>query len=509
MVLLTALGIAVVECTFISFGRWTTHHQYIPARIWAVIPLCWLVMAVIAALPSFAVSRKSGPVITAGVLVCSLVACRTPGRSAAGAITIWLLTIAGLVALRYAGPWWLSKPRRPALCGAVFALIFCVIATAVSGRRPARRPARAKASTGTNVILIFADTLRYDAVFDADGEVKRELPALRRLAGESVVFNGAYTAAPWTLPSHLAAVTGLPYDKLGVDFSHQQYTRSVPTLAERFRREGYRTAAVISNSFLNPGTNFPRGFDSYEYSTGALDVCRSAPGAIFDNHWPWFAATVCNWPAEVVTKRTLRQIDDAAGPYFLVVNYMDAHSPYYVEPGCGGGPPSYARAVRCIDRHLSTIINRTATSRFPTVIAFTSDHGEQFGERGLRGHGNSLYRDLLHVPLMIRMPSRTPARVAEPVSLSHLPALLKNPLPPPVGQAVVSSGIVRDLESVSVIRDRWQLIMHADGREETIALSPSPAGGPPLELMRHDAQKFRRSIKPLPEANFRSLGYEQ
>ena len=505
MVLLAALGIGALECTFISLGRWTTQYQYVPPRIWAVIPLCWLAIAVVAALPSFAISRKWGGVITAGILVCTLVALRTPGRRLAGAIAIWLATIAVLVVLKFAGRWWLSKPRRLALTFSIVALVACAIGTAMTAR-PQPRTA-ASAPGGTNVILIFADTVRYDAVFDADGEVKRDLPALRRLAAEGTVFDAAHAVAPWTLPSHLAAGTGLPYDKLGVDFTHQRYTRSTPTLAERFRRDGYRTSAVISNSFLHEGTGFPRGFDSYEYAPRALDVCRSALGTTLDRTWPRFAATVCNWSATYVTERALLQMDDSAGPYLLVVNYMDAHSPYYVEPGCGGGPPSYAGALRCIDRHLSTILDRAAANRFPTIIAFTADHGEQFGEHDLTGHGNSLYRELLHVPLIIRTPSRTHHRIADPVSLSRLPSLLKTQAVPP--EPALAAGIIGDVESVSAIRGHWQLILHRDGREELIALAPSPKDRPPLELMRHEAQTFRRAIKPLPEAHFRSLGYEQ
>ena len=41
-----------------------------------------------------------------------------------------------------------------------------------------------------------------------------------------------------------------------------------------------------------------------------------------------------------------------------------------------------------------------------TIVIVTSDHGEQFGEHGLRLHANSLYLPLLHVPLVIRYPAR-------------------------------------------------------------------------------------------------------
>src|SRR6185295_8401824 len=128
----------------------------------------------------------------------------------------------------------------------------------------------------------------------------------------------------------------------------------------------------------------------------------------------------------------------------------------YVERECGDGPPSYARAIRCIDRHLAAVIDRASRTRRETIIAVTSDHGEQFGEHGLFSHGNSLYRELLHVPLMIRMPSRQGRRISDAVSLAGLSSLLMNPAAAP--EPVISSGVIDHPRSVSVIRGHWQLI---------------------------------------------------
>ena len=43
-----------------------------------------------------------------------------------------------------------------------------------------------------------------------------------------------------------------------------------------------------------------------------------------------------------------------------------------------------------------------------TIIIITSDHGEQFGEHSVMGHGNSLYLPVLHVPLLVRFPASVP-----------------------------------------------------------------------------------------------------
>ena len=55
--------------------------------------------------------------------------------------------------------------------------------------------------------------------------------------------------------------------------------------------------------------------------------------------------------------------------------------------------------------------------RDDTLIVFTSDHGEGFGEHGLYLHANSFFSELVHVPLIIAGPGITSGkRVTEPVS---------------------------------------------------------------------------------------------
>ena len=52
-----------------------------------------------------------------------------------------------------------------------------------------------------------------------------------------------------------------------------------------------------------------------------------------------------------------------------------------------------------------------------SVIAFTADHGEEFYERGWIGHANTLYQELVHVPLVIRAPGLTTPRLTTNVKL--------------------------------------------------------------------------------------------
>jgi len=50
-----------------------------------------------------------------------------------------------------------------------------------------------------------------------------------------------------------------------------------------------------------------------------------------------------------------------------------------------------------------------------TIVIITSDHGEEFGDHGFYSHGNDLYREVLHVPLIIAGPG-----VPQDVRIKHI-----------------------------------------------------------------------------------------
>src|SRR4030042_206641 len=63
------------------------------------------------------------------------------------------------------------------------------------------------------------------------------------------------------------------------------------------------------------------------------------------------------------------------------------------------------------------------------IVIVLSDHGEGLGDHGEEQHGVLLYRETLHVPLLVKLPGGFGAgrRVAAPVQLSGL----LPPVPPP------------------------------------------------------------------------------
>jgi sulfatase-like protein len=513
---LVAAAIGFADAALVAFGLGGARgaFQFVPLRMWIAGPATWLVIGLLLACSvRLATSRWAG-VVASALLIALFLGFRLRSHPALllGAAALSLAAIALLH--RTAAPWAGRFGLRTAhaIAGALACAAMIVEArSAAHAVMPARSTVDAP-----NVILIFLDTVRYDAIFDAGGRVHANLATLSRLRGESMAFTQAYAASPWTLPSHLSAVTGLLAHELGVSFDAQVYARPDQTLAERFRNRGYRTAAVISNSFLNAGTGFARGFDTFEQAEAGLDVCRTAPGVIGEKYWPWFSAAVCNWTASEVTRRARSVMDDESGPFFLTLNYMDAHEPYYVERSCAAGR-GYDAAVQCLDRQLAPIVDWRSPRR-STVLVLTADHGEQFGEHALARHGNSLYVQLLHVPLMVRMVSREPAERPNPISLAALPSLLG--MVPAAPDAPVRSMLLPPSASGlpaewSALDGRWHLIVRERGLDALYHLADDPgeernvldaSSGDEVSRLRGAIAEMRRAPKP-DLSRFRSVGY--
>jgi arylsulfatase A-like enzyme len=146
-----------------------------------------------------------------------------------------------------------------------------------------------------------------------------------------------------------------------------------------------------------------------------------------------------------------------------------------------------------------------------TLLIITSDHGEEFGEHQLFGHGASLYWPSLFVPLLISFPSHVPGgqKIRTPVTLRDLAATVLDLLKidakkdiqgsslakywdnadgvenakeeTPILLSEVSQG-VRTPESwpiskgsmKSLVTDRFHYIIGADGIEELFDIRSDP-----------------------------------
>lgn len=337
---------------------------------------------------------------------------------------------------------------------------------------------RAEASIGParagspNVLLIVMDTVRAESL-SLYGRQRGTTPRLEELARRGVKFEWAIATAPWTAPSHASMFTGRwPHEltigwKTPLDPSH-------PTLAEALRQHGYATGGFVANTrYCSYETGLTRGFTHYQdhpMSFGEI-VISSSLGRLITNSPNLLQFTGCN---DLLSRKTAEDINEAfldwqssqdGRPFFAFLNYYDAHEPYmppspfdtmfgperprgpFVHEANRGWRPdkwtlspeelqaeldAYEGAIAYIDHQIGLLLDELERRGIldNTLIIVTADHGEQFGEHGLFGHINSLYMQLLHVPLVMSYPSGIPAglSVSEPVSLRDLSATVMDML---------------------------------------------------------------------------------
>ena len=454
-------------------------------------------------------------------------------------------------------------PARAMTGGAIVAAAWLAVTALYSLRNGYERstPAAVAAPAGApNVLLIFLDTVRYD---DA-----QQMPNLRKLASTAVAYDRAWAPAPWTLPSHLGILTGMPPWKVPYDSAARRFLYDGPTLAERFASRGYTTIAVFANPYLEPDPLFHRGFAHFHTSTHCVP-CLSGLGTLLSRaleHAGWdptFFAPPDWMKASGVTAKALRSIEHTDGPYFLALNYMDAHSPYYVERACRGRGfvqattadwlawgktytsrvplepgaaarihAQYREVLQCMDLSIGRLLEEAGRTRNGrrTIIAVVGDHGEEFGSHDTVGHGQSLNRQVLNVPLILKAPDQAPQRVSGDVStldlydqlLRYLPER-RQPLHPQPHPVIASYKMIdsprpaKFTAAFSIIRGRYHLIQWRDGSEEFYDLDadidetkplPIPAGDRALaELSAQLRQNINEQSANV--ISLRGLGYLQ
>ncbi|MHC4844524.1 MAG: sulfatase [Planctomycetota bacterium] len=282
---------------------------------------------------------------------------------------------------------------------------------------------RVASTTRPSVILIQVETLRADYL-PLWGDVPSDLtPNLDRLAERGVVFDRAMTPSPWTVPTTASLMTGLPPSAHGaVDHDRMVLPGGVATLAERARAAGLATGAVVASDVLRPHAGFARGFETYAHIpySNARQVNDLAEAFLsnhvgqqfllflhtFDPHSPYAA------PGERRDRfvdEDLRHLTIRGAETRLVEALKRGEVPDVEDPDVRFLRQRYLGEIAWMDEQLGALIDVVEHLRIDddTVIVFTSDHGEEFMEHGLIGHGSQLHDESLWVPLIVVPPPGT------------------------------------------------------------------------------------------------------
>ena len=295
-------------------------------------------------------------------------------------------------------------------------------------------PAPVRAERPFNLVLISIDTLRADHL-SAYGYARPTSPRIDALAADGTLFEQAYSHSPKTVPSHMTLVTSLPpevhrvLNRAGREIDSKLSTE-IPTLPEILEAGGYRSAAFTAGGNMNGGIGFARGFERFEHLP--VDAAPTFEAGI---------ETVRDWAAEA-----------SEAPFLLLLHTVQVHDPYlppeshrdlFARPDYAGRIRSsraelaarakesgrsiaaefwrdvdleseadvqhlrdlYDACIRYTDDQIGRLVDTLAElGRLEdTAIILLSDHGEEFLEHGGTRH-NSLFEELLHVPLIVRLP---------------------------------------------------------------------------------------------------------
>ncbi len=286
-----------------------------------------------------------------------------------------------------------------------------------SHRAPEQRP--------PDLVIYLVDTMRADHL-SVYGHERPTSPNIQAFAEESVLFRRAISHSGWTLASTASLLTGLyPVEHLATrdpddPLRFNRLSPSTPTLASRLKAAGYVTAAFVDNVFLAPEFGLQSGFDVYDFvGAGGTDE-RSASDTV---------AAALAW------------MSTRDEPCFAYIHVMEPHMPYmppahlrgrFTGPGPAPVPTPFAEGevlgrlmtgdlmpsprqkeyieklydeeILAADEAFGELVAglREQGRWDRSVVAVTADHGEEFWEHGGFEHGQTLYGELLRVPLLVK-----------------------------------------------------------------------------------------------------------
>ncbi len=271
-----------------------------------------------------------------------------------------------------------------------------------------------------NVLVIVIDTLRDDHT-SFESPSKETTEKIRNVLGnKQIYFRSAHSNSPWTLPSISSLITSRYPSSLGIRNLVSKIADREFTIAEKLKEEGYLTHAIVSHILLKKVYGFSQGFDIFNEENIAKK---------FGNHYSISSPGITGDAINFLKNRGKEK-------FFLFLHYFDPHYIYLdhlKKSGYSGSFTSkdisflrekirkkeytdtdlkylkycYDSEIAFTDKYIAKVIKTLKQEHLfdNTLIIITSDHGEEFVERGWLGHSTGLNREQTSVPLIIKPPS--------------------------------------------------------------------------------------------------------
>jgi arylsulfatase A-like enzyme len=263
-------------------------------------------------------------------------------------------------------------------------------------------------TTPPNIIIYLVDTLRRDHL-GIYGYSRDPAPRLTAFADDAVRFERAFSPSSWTRPAVASLLSGIYPAEHGARTRLDKIAPGVELIGEYLRDAGYRSAAFVSNVNVLPIWGFDRGFDVF------VDVDSEHK----------------NSHSDAVNDAVFEHLDaGASAPFLLYIHTRDPHQPYEPPPPFDQlwpetapadatnrpdtkKPPWVTKNIQRYDGEVSynddqfgKLMDRLKNDGLyrNSLIVFTADHGEEFFEHGVWGHGQSLFGEVVRIPLLIKLP---------------------------------------------------------------------------------------------------------
>lgn len=307
-------------------------------------------------------------------------------------------------------------------------------------------PAAPAVKGGKNVLVIFVDTLRYDRLgisgYQRDG--KSLTPRIDAFAKQSVVFDKAFSQAPNTPRSVPSFLTSKYPSQVKVDKMFRPYPTvddANDTLFEAMKGGGFTTVGESSHFYF---------CDRKRYPETCPDVVSYMNSNMTQGADLWDNAGALNIPESNkdtagprIVKKSLAKLEELSKgdkPFAMLVHLFEPHSTYMThegfeitEKGTASLAQKYDYEIAYEDGLIGQLLDQLDKTGLAanTTVVLMADHGEAFGVHTFAGermffHGQTLYRELIHVPLMFRVPGATPRIAHDVVQLIDMAPTIAN-----------------------------------------------------------------------------------
>ncbi|MFC2168187.1 sulfatase [Acidobacteriota bacterium] len=271
-----------------------------------------------------------------------------------------------------------------------------------------------------NVLILIVDTLRSDYTAIGNNTTPNTPYLKADLMPDSLCYSNAFSNSPWTLPSVSSLLTSQYPSRLNINNLVSRLDEKHLTLTEILRERGYFTYGAVSHLLLQQKYGLHQGFNIYNEKNISAEYYNhnsiSSPG-ITDN------------AIQFIRKNRKRK-------FFMLLHYFDPHYSYinhnpsssysgeftsrdisylralirenkYAVQDIDYLKDSYSSEIVFTDFHIGKVIDELKSKNIydKTLIVFTSDHGEEFVEKGWLGHSTTLYNEQIKIPLLIKRPS--------------------------------------------------------------------------------------------------------